>query len=166
MPLNRIGLLLLALLITAPASRGSAEHPSERWEQDIQTFESLESELAPMPGCILFTGSSSIRMWDLDTHLPSLHAVNRGFGGSQMLERLYYTDRLVIRHEPLGIVVYSRRLRPRPQACPDLRRFAWESRRLQDAGWPATGGPRLLPRWSCWRWPQRLLRRSRLLPSR
>ncbi|MCA9148878.1 MAG: hypothetical protein KDA92_06260, partial [Planctomycetales bacterium] len=81
----RAGILaIVAILTLVPSSIQAEEHPSERWEDEIEQLESLDSELAPPPGCILFTGSSSIRMWDLRQHMPKLQAVNRGFGGSQM----------------------------------------------------------------------------------
>ena len=52
-------------------------------------------------------GSSSIRLWKLDTWFPKLSAVNRGFGGSEISDVNYFADRIVFRHKPRVIVFYA-----------------------------------------------------------
>jgi len=57
---------------------------------------------------ILFTGSSSIRMWrDLDKHFPEAKIINTGFGGSQTEDLLRYLDALVLEFEPEKIFIYE-----------------------------------------------------------
>jgi lysophospholipase L1-like esterase len=57
---------------------------------------------------ILFTGSSSIRMWkDLKTYFPDHNVLNRGFGGSQMKDLLYFFDKLVVPYNPRMIFIYE-----------------------------------------------------------
>jgi hypothetical protein len=60
-----------------------ATHDSSRWEKDIRAFEASDATNRPPEACILFVGSSSIRLWkSLATDFPGLPVVNRGFGGS------------------------------------------------------------------------------------
>lgn len=57
---------------------------------------------------IIFTGSSSIRMWSgLKADFPGYNVVNRGFGGSQTSDLLAYLDALVIRHKPAAVFIYE-----------------------------------------------------------
>lgn len=57
---------------------------------------------------ILFTGSSSVRMWkDLKSYFPEHNVLNRGFGGSQMTDLLYFFDKLVTPYDPKMIFIYE-----------------------------------------------------------
>lgn len=57
---------------------------------------------------ILFTGSSSIRMWkDLKTDFANHNVVNRGFGGSDMADLLYYAKPLIINYKPVKVFIYE-----------------------------------------------------------
>lgn len=93
--------LCLLLLFTSSAF---AENP---WEPQIQQFEA-EDTAHPFPtGGIVFMGSSSIRMWDTDQDFPQLNILNRGFGGSETSDALYFVDRTVIKHAPRLVVLYE-----------------------------------------------------------
>ncbi|HMG94322.1 MAG TPA: SGNH/GDSL hydrolase family protein [Chryseolinea sp.] len=57
---------------------------------------------------ILFTGSSSVRMWkSLQTDFPKYNIVNRGFGGSQTSDLLYYFDKLILPYKAKKIFIYE-----------------------------------------------------------
>ncbi len=59
-------------------------------------------------GGILFTGSSSIKMWrELDNYFPGTPIINTGFGGSQTHELLMHLDDLVLYLEPSRIFIYE-----------------------------------------------------------
>lgn len=89
------------------ASPGAKPLPGpERWESEIQRFERLDTE-EPFPkGQNLFVGSSSIRLWDIESSFPGVEVLNRGFGGSKFPDLLAYFDRLVPPHAPRVIVIY------------------------------------------------------------
>ncbi|MEQ8686030.1 MAG: SGNH/GDSL hydrolase family protein [Imperialibacter sp.] len=56
----------------------------------------------------LFTGSSSIRIWDdMAERFPKKNVLNRGFGGSSMSDLLYYTDELIFKYSPSKIFIYE-----------------------------------------------------------
>ena len=100
--------LLSTLLVVAFAYPALAqENPSARWEKDIARFEQQDRESPKEPGGVVFIGSSSIRMWDLDKSFPDLNAVNRGFGGSQIADSIYYADRILLPLAPRLVVLYA-----------------------------------------------------------
>ncbi|MEZ5386102.1 MAG: GDSL-type esterase/lipase family protein [Prosthecobacter sp.] len=79
-----------------------------RWQNDIRAFEKLDAKNPPPASPIIFTGSSSIRMWKtLAEDFPGLPVINRGFGGSEVFDAVTYADQLVIRHRPRQVVMYS-----------------------------------------------------------
>jgi len=86
-----------------------AEQPNtNRWETAIQAFEMQDKENPPKPGAVLFVGSSSIRLWNtLATDFPDIDVLNRGFGGSEISDLVYYAKRIIIRYQPRLMVVYS-----------------------------------------------------------
>lgn len=57
---------------------------------------------------IVFTGSSSIRMWkSLKALFPDKQIVNTGFGGSQAADLLYHLEPLVLRFNPKKVFIYE-----------------------------------------------------------
>ncbi|HET6248694.1 MAG TPA: SGNH/GDSL hydrolase family protein [Tepidisphaeraceae bacterium] len=84
----------------------SAIKPSSNYEKEIAAFEAKDKKSPPAPGGIVFVGDSAIRMWTtLETDFPEQKGVlNRGFGGSQSIDALYYADRIVIPYKPRLIV--------------------------------------------------------------
>lgn len=84
-----------------------AEDSHAQWEKAIADFEAQDREHHVAPGGILFLGSSSIRMWDLEKSFPGLPVLNRGFGGSQIADSLFFFDRVVLPYQPSTIVFYA-----------------------------------------------------------
>ncbi|MCW5911808.1 MAG: G-D-S-L family lipolytic protein [Cyclobacteriaceae bacterium] len=57
---------------------------------------------------ILFTGSSSVRLWhNLEESFPQHNVLNRGFGGSEMSDLVYYASQLILKHKPGLIFIYE-----------------------------------------------------------
>ncbi|TWU09592.1 Aldose 1-epimerase [Symmachiella macrocystis] len=82
-------------------------HKFSRWEKAIRKFETQGRQQPPEAGGTLFVGSSSIRFWDLPKYFPDRPVINHGFGGSQMIDSLYFADRIVLPYQPSTIVVYA-----------------------------------------------------------
>ncbi len=80
---------------------------SNRFEEEIRKFEEQDRAAFPKPGQILFLGSSSIRLWDLPRYFPGLDVINRGFGGSEIADSVYFMDRIVVPYRPRTIVFYA-----------------------------------------------------------
>lgn len=57
---------------------------------------------------IVFTGSSSIRMWKtLKKLFPDKQIINTGFGGSQATDLLFHLEPLVLRYRPKKVFIYE-----------------------------------------------------------
>lgn len=57
---------------------------------------------------IVFTGSSSIRLWeDLQNRFPEHHILNTGFGGSQSSDLEHYLDELILNYTPAKVFIYE-----------------------------------------------------------
>jgi lysophospholipase L1-like esterase len=76
------------------------------WQNELAAFEE-QDRTAPAIGGIVFVGSSSIRLWDLARSFPNTPALNRGFGGSQIVDSVNHVDMLVIRHKPRTVIFYA-----------------------------------------------------------
>lgn len=91
-----------------PASAPKPLPDPARWEKRIQVFEEADKKAPPAPNSIVFYGSSSIGNWKtLREDFPNLPTLNRGFGGSNIPEAVYYADRMVVAYHPRAIVFYS-----------------------------------------------------------
>lgn len=107
-PLLLCALSCLACVGTASPFAASAEPlDPKRWEDDIQRFEAQDEAKMPAAGGVLFVGSSSIVRWKLDEAFPELKAINRGFGGSEVADSLYFADRIILPYRPRTIVFYA-----------------------------------------------------------
>ncbi|MBL7873589.1 MAG: G-D-S-L family lipolytic protein [Cyclobacteriaceae bacterium] len=99
----RIIIFLIALCLSASLS---AQDPA-RFQKEVDNLVNSDSSVHHRK-LILFTGSSSIRFWkSLATDFPNHHTLNRGFGGSEMSDLLFYAEQLVIKHKPKEIFIYE-----------------------------------------------------------
>ncbi len=99
---------LLALAVVSLVSLTSqTAAQGDRWARAMERFEAADQEAAPAKGGVVFTGSSSARMWDLEKSFPGMGYVNRGFGGSQVSDAIKHIETLVLKHEPRLVVLYS-----------------------------------------------------------
>jgi lysophospholipase L1-like esterase len=78
------------------------------WAGDIAVFAANDRDHPPPDRPVVFVGSSSIRLWStLQADMAPLPVLNRGFGGSQLSQVVYYVDQTVIRYRPRAIVLYA-----------------------------------------------------------
>ncbi len=94
-------------VVLTPALLVAQETRPHAFEKDIAAFEAQDATNPPAKGGIEFYGSSTIRFWKTDEDFPDLHILNRGFGGSQAADALYFADRAVIKYAPRLIVYYE-----------------------------------------------------------
>ncbi|MCH2173443.1 GDSL-type esterase/lipase family protein [Myxococcota bacterium] len=114
MTFKRIAFALAALLLLAILGVGSflvwqsqAGGDPDFFEREIAAFEATDSREMPPPNGIVFTGSSSIRLWDtLADDMAPLPVLNRGFGGAHMEHVVHNAHRIVTPYEPLAVVVF------------------------------------------------------------
>lgn len=95
--------LAIVFLIVLPAQA----QETDMWEAAMLEFEQLDRENTYPPNSILFTGSSSIRLWrTLEQDMAPYPVITRGFGGSRMPDVLKHADRYIKHHEFSAIVVF------------------------------------------------------------
>src|SRR3546814_201745 len=100
-------------------------HSSGKYFSDIRVTCSSMSHCTSLstPGCrstsrrvpqsppahpVVFTGSSSVRMWtSLAAEFPLQPVLNRGFGGSQLRDAIWHADQVAVRYQPRRIVLYA-----------------------------------------------------------
>lgn len=102
-----ISISILTLLVSLAGSSEREGSRFERWEDDIAEFEERDRESPPPEDCLLFVGSSSIRLWDLEDAWPDEATVNNGFGGSTLADAIHYFDRLIAPYQPRAILLYA-----------------------------------------------------------
>ncbi len=97
-------LLTFATLLCAVTALAAPD----MWTADIGKFTTADAANPPPKGAVVFVGSSSIRLWDsLATDFPGVAVLNRGFGGSELTDSVFYADRIVIPYAPRAVVVYA-----------------------------------------------------------
>jgi lysophospholipase L1-like esterase len=110
-----LGLLVVILLLASwPAwqlygeiQKAKSEDPRV-WEEAIATLEA-ESRGKCRPGeCVLFVGSSSIRLWDsLAADMAPIPVLQHGFGGAKLNDLVHFAGRLVTPFQPRVVVVFA-----------------------------------------------------------
>ena len=74
---------------------------------DIQNFKKQDSISFPPKNAILFIGSSSFTKWtDVQDYFPGYTIINRGFGGSTLLDQIRYENDIIFPYQPKQIVIY------------------------------------------------------------
>ena len=77
------------------------------WEPEIQKFEAQDNKNNYPENSILFTGSSSIRLWEsLSGDMSPYPVIQRGYGGAKLSDYLVYADRIIYPHNASAIVVF------------------------------------------------------------
>lgn len=62
----------------------------------------------PSRETIVFTGSSSVRLWkNLQAIFPNHQIINSGFGGSQAIDLLTYNQELILKYQPTKVFIYE-----------------------------------------------------------
>jgi lysophospholipase L1-like esterase len=80
----------------------------EKWADDIDKLTASDAAQPPAKNAVVFVGSSSIRLWaTLAEDFPGVPTINRGFGGSELADSVFYSDRIVIPYAPRLVVLYA-----------------------------------------------------------
>ena len=101
--LNVSALVVMARYVVRVSSGASAV-----WERQIRRFEKADRLSFPRAGGIVFTGSSTIRLWaSLHDDMAPRPTLNRGFGGAQIHQVTHFSDRMLVPYRPEAIVFYA-----------------------------------------------------------
>jgi lysophospholipase L1-like esterase len=105
-------LSLTLLTVAAPTGAPGQQAPRpyaeardySRWEKEVAAYEAADRDHQPPKGGILFIGSSTIRLWKtLASDFPGRPVINRGFGGTEIVDATHFANRLIFPHEPKQI---------------------------------------------------------------
>ncbi len=77
-------LVLLFFCEPCFAQANVSDPDPERFEEEIQRFREWDRKNSFPDRAILFTGSSSARLWNTAEAFPHLRVINRGFGSSHI----------------------------------------------------------------------------------
>ncbi|MFK7933463.1 MAG: GDSL-type esterase/lipase family protein [Saprospiraceae bacterium] len=100
-----IFLLLIGTYACKTSQTDNLPDPS-RFASEIAQFENIAPVAAKE--VVVFTGSSSVRMWkNVQDFYPQYLVINTGFGGSQMSDLLHYLEETVLRFQPSKVFIYE-----------------------------------------------------------
>ncbi len=75
---------------------------------EIRIFKMEDRLSMPEPNQVLFVGHSGIRFWKtLEADMKGIKVLNRGFGGSKIVDLNHYFDKIVLPYKPRKIVVWE-----------------------------------------------------------
>jgi lysophospholipase L1-like esterase len=104
----RLTLTVVLLVVTLGCTFAHAQTNRDfaRWEKEIAAYEAMDRTNPPPKGGILFIGSSTIRLWKtLAKDFPDHRVINRGFGGSQIVDAVHFAERIIFPYEPKMILL-------------------------------------------------------------
>lgn len=102
-------LVIILFLITScvPVRKYSELPEVKAWESEIKKFEALDVEKSYPSDAILFTGSSSIRLWStINKDMLPYNVIQRGYGGAKLSDFVVYADRIISPHPCQAIVIF------------------------------------------------------------
>ena len=98
--------IVSALFILIGFGALHAQNSPAFWS-DIQAFKKQDSIQKPAANAILLIGSSSFTKWkDVGNYFPGYTIINRGFGGSTLIDVIRYSYELVMPYQPKQVIIY------------------------------------------------------------
>jgi lysophospholipase L1-like esterase len=102
--------LILSFVLTFSSSpqlfSADSHHDFGKWENDMKAFEAMDQTNPPPKGGLLFIGSSTIKLWkSLPRDFPNHHVINRGFGGSEIVDATHFAERIIFPYQPRMIFI-------------------------------------------------------------
>jgi lysophospholipase L1-like esterase len=96
-----LALFLFLAIIPQSSSVSSAQNDFAKWEKEIAAYEQMDRTNPPPKSGVLFIGSSTIRLWKtLAEDFPKHRVINRGFGGSQIVDATHFAERIIFPYQP------------------------------------------------------------------
>jgi lysophospholipase L1-like esterase len=97
-----LSLIVWVIVALACVATGApAEHNFARWESAIAAYEQQDRDKPPSQGALLFIGSSTVRRWTtLAQDFPGQRVINRGFGGSEIVDATHFAERILFPYAP------------------------------------------------------------------
>lgn len=99
--------MMITLFLTScnPFAKFAGNPEVTKWEKEVSDLEKMP--VSKDAKTILFTGSSSIRLWEtISADMRPYQAIARGYGGAKLSDYIYYTERIVSPHHCGAIVLF------------------------------------------------------------
>jgi lysophospholipase L1-like esterase len=94
--------------VAAPTAASPAPHNFDRWEKEVAAYEAKDKTNPPPKDPLVFTGASMIRKWtSLAQDFPGQPVLNRGVGGSEIVDITHFADRIIFPYQPRMIFFRS-----------------------------------------------------------
>lgn len=103
-----LGLVLSNVVAQTATSGAAREARLKQWQPEIEAFAKADNQKIPAKNGMLFTGSSSVRLWQtLAADFPQVEIINRGIGGSHIEDVTYFADKIITPYRPRLVVIYG-----------------------------------------------------------
>ena len=77
------------------------------FQLEIDAFKKQDSIQPPIKHPILFVGSSSFTKWkSINNDFPGFPILNRGFGGSRLIDVIHFAEETIFKYHPKQIFIY------------------------------------------------------------
>jgi lysophospholipase L1-like esterase len=98
---------ILSLLVLFFICNASIAQNIRPFQNEINAFKKQDSLNPPPHDPILFVGSSSFTKWkSINKDFPGYPIVNRGFGGSRLLDVIHFAEETIFTYQPKQIFIY------------------------------------------------------------
>ena len=98
---------LFVILFLVFATQITNAQTAPAFWSEIANFKKQDAEKAPAQHAILFVGSSSFTKWtDVSDYFPGYTIINRGFGGSTLVDVIRYFYDVILPYHPKQVVIY------------------------------------------------------------
>ena len=85
----------------------NAQDPN-RFKDQVDELVGKEYDFNTDKKLVVFTGSSSIRMWnDVQFYFPEYNVINNGFGGSHFSDLLHFYNEMIVKPAPEILFIYE-----------------------------------------------------------
>jgi lysophospholipase L1-like esterase len=99
---------LIAIIFILLGTLFSNAQDPNRFKDQVNELVNKEYNFGADKKLVVFTGSSSIRMWnDVADYFPDYNVINNGFGGSHFSDLLYFYDQLILKPAPKILFIYE-----------------------------------------------------------
>jgi lysophospholipase L1-like esterase len=105
--MSAIPILMSAVIFLAPPAFEPWQADIDKFAPAIEAFEKLDQSQKYPDDAILFTGSSSIRLWEtIAEDVAPYPVIQRGYGGARYSDLAYYAERIVSPHQFRAVVIF------------------------------------------------------------
>lgn len=104
----KLPILLPLVLCFVSFAKAQTYTRANLWQKEIDAFVETDRRQTPPKDAVLFVGSSSFRMWqNLRNDFSGFNVINRGFGGSEIEDSIYYAPQIILPYNPKTIFIYA-----------------------------------------------------------